>query len=112
GIQTPNDKTIVFKLKAPASDFLNVMGMSFTTPVPEEVVSPYLTDSPEFRQHFVSTGPYTLTSYVPDKSYTLKRIPDYDKAKDPLREAYVDQIDVDLTVGSDDAEMQQIQAGS
>ena len=112
GIKTPDDKTISFTLKAPASDFLNVMAMAFTTPVPEEVLSPYLTDSPEMRQHFVSSGPYTLTSYVPDKSYTLKRVPDFDAAKDPLRNAYVNEVDVDLTVGSDDAEFQQIQAGS
>jgi peptide/nickel transport system substrate-binding protein len=112
GIKTPDDKTITFTLKSPASDFLNVLAMAFATPVPEEVVSPYLTDSPGFRQHFVSSGPYTLTSYVPDKSYTLKRLPDFDAAKDPLRNAYVDEVDVDLTVGSDDAEFQQIQAGS
>jgi peptide/nickel transport system substrate-binding protein len=112
GITTPDDKTVVFKLKSPASDFLNVMGMAFTTPEPEEVLSPYLTDSPQMRQHFVSSGPYTLTSYVPDKSYTLKRIPDYSAANDPLRNAYVNEVDVDLTVGSDDAEFQQIQAGT
>jgi peptide/nickel transport system substrate-binding protein len=112
GISTPDDKTISFHLIQPASDFLNVMAMSFTTPEPEEVLSPYISDTPEMRQHFVSSGPYTLTKYVPDKSYTLTRIPDYDKAKDPLREAYVNEIDVDLTVGSDDSEFQQIQAGS
>lgn len=112
GISTPDDKTIKFTLKAPAADFLNIMAMAFATPEPEEVLSPYITDSPDMRQHFVSSGPYTLTSYVPDKSYTLKRLPDFDMAKDPLRNAYVNEIDVDLTVGSDDAEMQQIQAGS
>lgn len=112
GIVTPDDKTITFNLTAPAADFLNILAMSFATPQPPEVLSRFLTDSPEMRQNFVSSGPYTLTSYVPDKSYTLKRLPDYDKAKDPLREAYVDQVDVDLTVGSDDAEFQQIQAGS
>jgi peptide/nickel transport system substrate-binding protein len=112
GIQTPDDKTITFKLKQPAGDFLNILAMPFATPVPEEVLSPYLTDSPEMRQHFVSSGPYTLTSYVPDKSYTFKRVPDYNAANDPLRNAYVDEVDVDLTVGSDDAEFQQIQAGT
>ncbi|MDQ1674465.1 MAG: hypothetical protein QOC98_3027 [Frankiaceae bacterium] len=112
GIVTPDDKTITFNLVAPASDFLNILAMAFATPEPEEILSKSLTDSPEMRQSFVSSGPYTLTSYVPDKSYTLKRIPDYDKAKDPLREAYVDEVDVDLAVGSDDAEFQQIQAGS
>jgi len=104
GIVTPDDKTITFNLMAPASDFLNILAMAFATPEPEEILSKSLTDSPEMRQSFVSSGPYTLTSYVPDKSYTLKRIPDYDKAKDPLREAYVDEIDVDLAVGSDDAD--------
>jgi peptide/nickel transport system substrate-binding protein len=112
GIQTPDDKTIVFKLKQPAGDFLNIISLPFATPEPEEVLSPYLTDTPQMRQHFVSSGPYTLTSYVPDKSYTFKRIPDYSSANDPVRNAYVDEIDVDMTVGSDDAEFQQIQAGT
>ena len=69
------------------------MAMAFTTPEPEEILSKYLTDSPEDAPSTSSRAvPYTLTSYVPDKSYTLKRIPDYDKAKDPLREAYVNEM--------------------
>jgi len=112
GITTPDDKTVVFKLKQKAGDFLNILALPFATPMPEEVVSPYLTDSADFRQHFPSSGPYYLATYTPDKLFDMKRTPSYDAAGDPLRKSYVDEITVDETVGSDDAEFQQIQAGT
>jgi len=112
GITEPDAQTVVFTLKQKAGDFLNILALPFATPQPEEVLSPYLTDSPQMRQHFVSSGPYTLTTYVPDKSYTFMRTPGYDSSQDPVRAAYADQISVDLTAGSDATEFEQIQAGT
>lgn len=112
GIATPDDKTLVFSLNQKAGDFLNILALPFATPQPEEVISPYLTDSKDYRAHAVSSGPYTLTSYVADKSFDFKRVPDFDPAKDPLRKAYVDEIQVNETVGDDATEFEQIQAGT
>jgi len=110
GISTPDDTHIAFTLTQKAGDFLNILALPFATPVPEEVLSPYLTDSADMRQHFVSSGPYYMASYVPGKSFDLKRTPSYDATSDPLRSSYVDEITVDETVGSDESEFQQIQA--
>ncbi len=112
GISTPDDTHIAFTLTQKAGDFLNILALPFATPVPEEVLSPYLTDSADMRQHFVSSGPYYIASYVPGKSFDLKRTPSYDATSDPLRSSYVDEITVDETVGSDESEFQQIQAGT
>lgn len=112
GMTEPNDKTVVFKLKQKAGDFLNILALPFATPVPEDVLSPYLTDSAEMRQHFVSSGPYYVKTYTPDKLFDIQRTPSYDAAGDPLRKAYVDAISVNETVGSDQSEFEQIQAGT
>jgi peptide/nickel transport system substrate-binding protein len=112
GLKTPDDQTLIIQLMAPAGDFLNIMALPFATPEPEEILSKYLTDTPEMRQHFVSSGPYYIKAYVPDKSYDIERAPNFQAATDDLRHAYVDSIKVDLTAGDDATEFQQIQAGT
>ena len=112
GISTPDDTHITFTLSQKAGDFLNILALPFATPVPEEILSPYLTDSAQMKQHFVSSGPYYLKTYVPAKNMDIERTPGYDAASDPLRKSYVDSINVDETVGSDESEIQQIQAGT
>jgi len=110
GIDATDPKKVVFTLTQKAGDFLNIVALSFATPLPEEVVSKYLTDSPEFKQNFVSSGPYYIANYTPDKSYDFKRSPNYNAASDPLRKSFVDEITVDLAVGSDESQFQQINA--
>jgi peptide/nickel transport system substrate-binding protein len=56
GVRALDDRTVQFRLKAPAADFLNLIAMPFASPVPVEYLD-YLPDGPEFRQHTLSTGP-------------------------------------------------------
>ena len=44
-----------------------------------------------------SDGPYTITSYTPNKSIQFARNPQWQASTDPLRKAYVDTINVDET---------------
>jgi peptide/nickel transport system substrate-binding protein len=46
----------------------------------------------------VGSGPYTPTTYIPRKLSVLVRNPNWDPATDPLRKAWVDRIQVKLSV--------------
>ena len=109
GIETPSDDTVVFHLNYAANDFIYLVTLPVTTPAPVEVLD-YLPDSPEYRDNFISNGPYTVESYVPDTQVTLVRNPAWTAESDPLRAAYVDQIDIIAGV-QPDAAMQQLQSG-
>jgi peptide/nickel transport system substrate-binding protein len=102
--------TLTIKLVQPAGDFLNILALAFSSPVPVEMLE-YLPDSPQFRQHFISNGPYKITKYVPEKSFELVRNPAWKKETDTLRAAHVDTITI--TQGSDEGPVQQqLQAGT
>ena len=109
GIEVVSDDTVVFRLKYAANDFIYLLTLPVTTPAPVEVLD-YLPDSPEYRQNYISSGPYKIEAYVPDTQVTLTRNPAWQGASDPLRKAYVDKIEVIAGV-QPDAAMQQLQSG-
>lgn len=107
---TANGNEVTINLVQPAGDFMNIMALPFSSPAPVESLD-YLPDSPEFRQNFVSSGPYKITTYVADKQIELDRNPAWKPETDELRKAYVDKISV--TQGSDEGPVQQqLQAGT
>lgn len=110
GIKAVNDKTVEFHLTEPASDFPYMLSLDSTDPAPVEVLD-YIPDSPEYRQHFISSGPYRIKSYTPDAKLVLERNPSWKAASDPLRKANVDGVEMTMGVEGD-AAMQQLQAGS
>ncbi len=109
GIETPDDQTIVFHLTEPAGDFVYMLSLPNTAPTPVELLD-YLPDSPEYRANFIASGPYTLGEYIPDTVIRLIRNPAWDRASDPLRAAYVDEIEITMGLQAD-AIMQQLQSG-
>jgi peptide/nickel transport system substrate-binding protein len=107
---TAQGNTITIKLERPAGDFPNILAMSFSAPMPMEMLD-YLPDSPQFRQHFISNGPYKVEKYVAEKQIELIRNPAWKPESDALRKAYVDRISI--TQGSDEGPIfQQLQAGT
>ena len=96
-ITTPDDYTIVFHLKAPFAGFDYLAQLSQTIPVPEAKDT-----GAKYKEHVVSSGPYMFASYAADKSYTLKRNPNWDQATDPNRKALPDGYDVQLNVNAED----------
>jgi peptide/nickel transport system substrate-binding protein len=92
-VDPSNPLTIDFTLSKPASYFTGVLNLPPFNPVPEEILS-YLPDSSALSQHLYSDGPYVVKSYDPNKSITFVRNPVWNQASDPIRHAYVDQIDV------------------
>ncbi|KAA9106570.1 ABC transporter substrate-binding protein [Microbacterium rhizomatis] len=111
GVQATGDHTVQFTITQPAADFIDIMALGvFLAPQPVEYLD-YLPDSPELRQHIISSGPYRIAKYVPDESYTLERNPVWKADLDPVRKANVDAIEI--AMGQDAAAVQQqLEAGT
>jgi len=93
GIQALDANTLQITLKQAAGDFLSILSMGFFAPVPQEEASKWAVGS-TYSEHVVALGPYMLDSYVPGKSITFVRNPNWDPSTDPLRKAWVDRIEV------------------
>ena len=113
GIETPDDKTIVFHLTKPTGDFLFRLGMPATGPIPEEVAKCFDGKPGRYGRDLVSSGPYMIEgadavnasscaalkpmSGFDQTQLTLVRNPDYDpsvrldrRAREPARPLRVD----------------------
>ncbi len=111
GLSAPNSSTLQITLSAPASDFLNMMAMPFTSARPVEYDS-YVPNSLELDQHTISDGPYQISSYIPGKSITLVRDPAWKQSTDSIRHDYVSTIVDTLGVSSAETQLADMQAGT
>jgi ABC-type oligopeptide transport system substrate-binding subunit len=59
GIETPDDRTITFRLTDPAGDFLNRLAMPATGAVPQEVAKCH-TKAGDYGRYVISSGPYMI----------------------------------------------------
>jgi peptide/nickel transport system substrate-binding protein len=111
GLTAPNSTTLQINLVQPASDFLYMMAMPFTSARPVEYDS-YVPNSLQLDQHTISDGPYQISSYVPGKSITLVRNPAWKASTDPIRHAYVNKIVLTEGVTSAQTQLSDMQAGT
>jgi peptide/nickel transport system substrate-binding protein len=117
GIQTPDDKTIVFQLTRLAPEFEFLTAMPAAGPMPEEVAGCF-TEAGEYGRYVISSGPYMyegtdqldasscdaltgsgpISGFDPEDHSYFVRNPDYDPATDDpsVRANYVDGINIDL----------------
>src|SRR5262249_21083277 len=111
GIETPDDKTIIFHLTTPTPDFPYALAMPAASPIPTGAHGGHEKD---YGQYLVATGPYMfqgsedmnfhlppdkqkqVAGNDPGRTYILVRNPDYDPSTDTLRPAYVDQIQIQV----------------
>ncbi len=96
-IETPDDQTIVFKLKQSFSGFDYFAQLPSTMPVPQAKDT-----GTKYKEHVVSTGPYMFGTNELGKSFTLVRNPNWDQATDPNRKPLPDKYEVALSVNADD----------
>ncbi|GIF20129.1 peptide/nickel transport system substrate-binding protein [Actinoplanes tereljensis] len=99
-IETPDDKTIVFKLSKPEGDFPFLATATQFAPVPKAKDK-----GVGYEAHPVSSGPYQVESYEPKKSLVLVRNTHWSSKSDTLRYACPDRIEV--TAGLDAAVINQ-----
>ncbi|WP_436525615.1 ABC transporter substrate-binding protein [Actinoplanes sp. HUAS TT8] len=98
-VTTPDDSTIAFKLAAPSSDFLYLLAMPGSGPVPQKRdTGAKYTTAP------ASSGPYMFKegSIQPGKGAVFVRNPNWDQATDPIRKALPDQINFTVTTNAED----------
>jgi peptide/nickel transport system substrate-binding protein len=118
GIETPDDRTIVFNLTQPIGDFDFRVAMPAAGPIPEEVAGCF-TKAGEYGRFVISSGPYMiegsdqldasscrtlrpLPGFNPNRHLMLVRNPDYDQATDEWRKNYVDRLELTLNTNAED----------
>ena len=99
-VQTPDDKTIVFTLKDPLSDFAYLLATPGSGPVQKAKDT-----GDKYGAKPASTGPYKFQSYDEGKKAVLVRNDQWDPKTDTVRKALPDQID--LTIGTATEEIDQ-----
>ncbi|GGK09666.1 peptide ABC transporter substrate-binding protein [Pilimelia anulata] len=104
-IQTPDDYTVVFKLRQAFADFDYLAMLPQTVPVPQAKDT-----GSKYKEKIVSSGPYKFEKYESTKSFTLVRNDQWDPASDPNRKALPDRWEVSLKVNADDLD-NRIQSG-
>ena len=112
GIQTPNDRTLVLKLRKPIGVISNGQSLALpgTAAVPKDYAARYDAKNPStYGSHQVFTGPYMIvndgkgnvTGYKANRRIELVRNPSW-KASTDFRPAYVDKI---LVLGGNDIDV-------
>ncbi len=102
GIQTPDDNTLVFKLKEKSAVFVPALSLPMTAPVPAEYAREFDNKATsDYGMHQVASGPYMIKNdadgningvgYVPGRRVELVRNPNWDGETD-FRPAYADRI--------------------
>jgi ABC-type transport system substrate-binding protein len=76
GLTAPNDQTLVIDLVRPYPQMLFALSMSFTSPVPEEVVRKY---NNQLHDKIVGTGPYMLEKWERRQRIRLIKSPTFRK---------------------------------
>ncbi|GHF87179.1 ABC transporter substrate-binding protein [Streptomyces thermodiastaticus] len=104
-IDTPDDKTIVFHLPKPNSDFLQFVALTSASPVRQDKDT-----KSQYGLHPFSSGPYKFQSYSPGKSLVLVRNPNWKASSDPVRKAYPDRISIKFFTNANDMD-QRLLAG-
>jgi peptide/nickel transport system substrate-binding protein len=120
GIETPDDKTIVFTLTQPTGDFLNRVAMPATAPIPEEVASCF-TNAGDYGRYVISSGPYMLdgsdeldisscksmkpiSGFDPNQHLHFARNPNYaaDTDSPEVRDNFVDRVEIEINTNIQD----------
>jgi len=98
-VETPDDSTIVFKLKKPYSDFLYLLAMPGSGPVPQKRDT-----GAQYGSAPASSGPYMFKpgGIQPGKSASWVRNPNWDASTDPIRKALPEAITLTVTTNADD----------
>ncbi|MFB7782317.1 peptide/nickel transport system substrate-binding protein [Streptomyces sp. 2132.2] len=96
-IETPDAKTIIFKLPAPNGDFEQMLAMPAASPVKQDKDT-----AAKYGLKPFSNGPYKIDSYEPNKSMKLSRNTNWKPESDTIRKALPDSVSVTFMANADD----------
>ncbi|OKI69166.1 ABC transporter substrate-binding protein [Streptomyces sp. MJM1172] len=96
-IETPDAKTIIFKLPQPNGDFEQMLAMPAASPVKQDKDT-----AAKYGLKPFSNGPYKIDSYEPNKSMKLSRNDKWKPESDTIRKALPDSISVTFMANADD----------
>ncbi|MFE7234302.1 ABC transporter substrate-binding protein [Streptomyces sp. NPDC001231] len=102
-IETPDDKTIVFRLPKANSDFEQMLSLISASPVRQDMDT-----KSKYGLHPFSSGPYKFESYSPGKDLKLVRNTEWKQASDPIRKAYPDEITIKFFSNANDLDQRLI----
>jgi len=100
---TTTANTITFNLSGPNADFDYLMAMAASAPVPYKVEGGPGFVGATYTKHPLSTGPFMIQSYTPNKSIVFVRNPYWSQSTDTIRHPLVNQ--VDLTIDTSDTDI-------
>ncbi|MER7757038.1 ABC transporter substrate-binding protein [Kitasatospora sp. NPDC097643] len=92
-IETPDERTVVFRLNRPVADFGSAVSLPMFAPVPQDKDTGVGYDNRPF-----SSGPYRIDAFEPRKQLTLVRNPHWDRATDTVRKGLPDKVVIDLNL--------------
>ncbi|KAK1182308.1 ABC transporter substrate-binding protein [Streptomyces sp. NBS 14/10] len=95
-IETPDAKTIIFRLPKPNGDFEQMLAMPTGSPVKASKDT-----GAKYTNQPFSSGPYKVQSYKPGKGAVLVRNDKWKKSSDPIRPALPDKVTVDINSNLD-----------
>ncbi len=95
GIETPDDRTVVFHLSRPDATFLHVLAINFAFAVPQEAVEEFGAD---FGKNPVGTGAYSLAEWTLGQRLVFARNDDYFRADLPKLDEIVFEVGQDPSV--------------
>lgn len=87
GVETPDDRTIIFKMRKPFPDLPYYLTFPIFSPIMESKDG-----SPQaYGNHPMATGPYKFESFQPGRQLVLTRNEHWDPQTDPSRHQYPDK---------------------
>jgi len=108
---TTTADSITFKLSSAYSDWPYLMAMAASAPVPYKTEGGKGFIGGTYTKHPVSSGPYMIKSYTPNKSVLFTKNPNWDASTDTIHKPLVDQIDLEINTNSSDIDSK-LQAGT
>ncbi|MET9227934.1 ABC transporter substrate-binding protein [Lentzea sp. NPDC003310] len=86
-IETPDAKTITFKLTRPYGDWPWIASTPAFAPVPKGKGA-----EPDYQEHAIASGPYQIQTYTKGVEVKLSRNPNWDGSKDQVRAGLPDEV--------------------
>jgi len=99
-ITVPDANTIEFHLAKPFADFNYVVAIPQTAPVPPSVDLATATGGAKYALNPISTGPYMVQSYTPNKQLTLVDNPNWVPQMDPAAKQLVAKVILKMNVNA------------